>query len=53
MTSLIEQLQREHALIAADCALLRVHDVAGARDALALAQALDDPDQVHGGAHAH
>jgi dihydropteroate synthase len=39
-----------HALIAEHCALLRVHDVAGARDALALAQAIRGP--ARGGAHA-
>ena len=39
-----------HALIAEHCALLRVHDVAGARDALTLAQALRE--SAGGGAHA-
>ncbi len=34
-----------HALIAGECALLRVHDVIGARDALALARALGDDRQ--------
>ena len=39
-----------HALIAEHCALLRVHDVIGARDALAVAQALRG--STDGGAHA-
>ena len=39
-----------HALIAEHCALLRVHDVVGARDALTLAQAIRG--SVNGGTHA-
>jgi dihydropteroate synthase len=39
-----------HALIAGECALLRVHDVAGARAALRLRNAFMDDDP--GGAHA-
>lgn len=39
-----------HGLIAGDCALLRVHDVAGARAALKLRNALRDDDL--GGSHA-
>lgn len=43
-----------HALIAGGCALLRVHDVAGARAALALRNALTDGDRAgrEGGGHA-
>ena len=44
-----------HALIAGECALLRVHDVAGARAALRLRNAVQRDDLVvdrEGGAHA-
>jgi dihydropteroate synthase len=40
-----------HALLAPHCALLRVHDTAGARASLRLALALAAPDATVGGAH--